>query len=62
MKRAELKPCPSCGRVPRLCYVCGEFFVVGKSDCPLCGEFKEMHATEEQETEAWNRKVFYEIF
>ena len=37
MKDAELKPCPKCGRVPRLSYVCGEFFVVGGSDCPMCG-------------------------
>lgn len=27
MKDVELKPCPKCGRVPRLSYVCGEFFV-----------------------------------
>ena len=54
---AELKPCPKCGCVPRLSYACGEFFVVGGSDCPMCGGLKEMHATEEQEAEAWNRRA-----
>ena len=54
---AELKPCPKCGCVPWVSYACGEFFVVGGSDCPMCGGFKEMHATEEQEAEAWNRRA-----
>ena len=29
----------------------------GRYDCPVCGGFKEMHATEEQELEAWNRRA-----
>lgn len=35
----ELKPCPKCGYFPQLSYACGEFFVVGGSDCPMCGGF-----------------------
>ena len=53
---AELKPCPKCGKVPLLSYACGEFFVVGIRDCPMCGGFDEMHATEDQEAEVWNRR------
>lgn len=26
------------------------------SDCPMCGGFDEMHATEDQEAEVWNRR------
>ena len=53
----ELKPCPKCGHFPQLSYACGEFFVVGRSDCPVCGGFNEMHASGEQEAEAWNRRA-----
>ena len=53
----DLKPCPKCWRVPELGYACGEFFVLGRSDCPMCGGFTEMHATEVQEAEAWNRRA-----
>lgn len=53
----ELKQCPKCGRFPQLSYACGEFFVLGRSDCPMCGGFAEMHASREQEAEAWNRRA-----
>lgn len=57
IKDIELKPCPKCGYFPRLNYACGEFFMIGKRDFPVCGGFKEIHATEEQELEAWNRRA-----
>lgn len=53
----ELKPCPKCGRFPQLSYACGEFFVLGRSACPMYGGFTEMHASREQEAEAWNRRA-----
>lgn len=55
---AELKSCPKCGKVPRIGYACGEFFVVGVVlNCPVCEGFTEMHSSEEAEIEAWNRSV-----
>lgn len=53
----ELKPCPKCGRRPSLGYACGEYFIVGGSDCPMCGGFNEMHASSKQEVEEWNRML-----
>lgn len=58
----ELKPCPKCGRRPIFGYACGEYFIVGKHEgCPVCDNFGEMHATEEQEAEAWNRRTTNEM-
>lgn len=52
----ELKPCPKCGRRPLIGYAYGEWFIVGQvGGCVVCDAFGEMHATEEQEAEAWNR-------
>ena len=53
----ELKSCPKCGLTPLLGYACGEFFIVGNIDCPMCWEFNEMHTSKEQEVEAWNGRV-----
>lgn len=57
---AELKPCPRCKRVPSIGYACGEYFVMSEDDdCPVCGVagFTEMHSSEEQEIQVWNRMV-----
>ena len=57
---AELKPCPQCGETPTIGYACGEWFVLPLSkpiDTCVCSSFAEMHATEEQEIEAWNRRA-----
>lgn len=52
----ELKPCPKCGRRPIFGYACGEYFIAGQHEgCPVCDNFGEMHASREQESEAWNR-------
>lgn len=52
----ELKPCPCCGLTPRIGYACGEHFIVGQvKDCPVCGDFSEMHTDEREEIKAWNR-------
>ena len=52
----ELKTCPKCGRKPAIGYVCGEYFVIGsETGCSVCDNFREMHASMEQEVEAWNR-------
>lgn len=56
----KLEPCPKCGGVPQIGYACGEYFIIGeKKDCTVCGvcSFVEMHASEEMEIEAWNRRV-----
>ena len=61
LKMTELKPCPKCGRRPLLGYACGEYFIVGKvRGCGVCDTFGEMHASREQEAEAWNRRAFDE--
>ena len=54
---AKLKPCPICRTVPKIGYACGEYFVSGDDDdCPGCGfAFTEMHSSEQQMREAWNR-------
>lgn len=57
---AKLKPCPRCRKVPSISYACGEYFIDSENDdCPVCGirGFVEMHSSEEQEIEAWNRRV-----
>lgn len=53
---AKLKPCPICGRVPKIGYACGEYLVSGDDDdCPGCGfAFTEMHSSEQKMIEAWN--------
>ena len=55
---AELKPCPQCGVPPHIGYCCGEYFIYGDDpECPYCGNsFTEMHASEQGEIEAWNRR------
>lgn len=54
----ELKPCTKCGRRPLLGYACGEYFILGQvGGCEVCDNFVEMHATREQEAEAWNRRA-----
>ena len=54
----ELKQCPKCGRRPLLGYACGEYFIVGQVEgCGVCDTFGEMHASIEQEAEAWNRRA-----
>ena len=54
----ELKQCPKCGRRPLLGYACGEYFIVGQVEgCGVCDTFGEMHASREQEAEAWNRRA-----
>ena len=54
----ELKQCPKCGRRPLLGYACGEYFIVGQVEgCGVCDTFGEMHASREQEVEAWNRRA-----
>ena len=54
---ADILPCPKCGEVPLIGYACGEYFVLPLSKpvgtC-ICSSFYEMHASEEQEIEAWN--------
>ena len=53
----ELNPCPKCGNRPLFGYACGEYFIVGQHEgCPVCDNFREMHASREQEAEAWNRR------
>lgn len=54
--REELNPCPKCGRRPMFGYACGEYFIVGHEGCQVCDNFREMHASREQEAEAWNRR------
>ena len=55
----ELKPCPCCGKIPKMGYACGEYLVYGEDDdCPGCGvAFTEMHSSECAEVEAWNRRA-----
>lgn len=54
---AELNKCPHCGKFPRTGYACGEYFIVGTVDCPVCDDFNEMHSSEMIEIEAWNRRA-----
>ena len=57
---AELKPCPQCGEVPEIGYACGEYFILPISKAIgtcVCSSFTEMHASKEQEIEAWNRRA-----
>lgn len=60
MRKTKVLPCPTCGEVPEIGYVFGEYFVL-PLDKPVgacvCSSFTEMHATREQEIEAWNRSV-----
>lgn len=46
--------CPICHVVPRIMYVCGEYFVVGSPSCPFCGRFIDMHSSYSQEVSTWN--------
>lgn len=57
---AEIKPCPKCGEVPIIGYACGEYFILPISKAIgacVCSSFAEMHASKEQEIEAWNRRA-----
>ena len=58
-KMVRLKPCPVCGKIPKLGYCCGEYFVAGEDpDCLGCGvAFTEMHSSPELEIDAWNRRA-----
>lgn len=53
----KIKPCPQCKRVPLIGYVCGEYFITSTPATCFCSSFTEMHASKEQEIEAWNREV-----
>lgn len=56
----KLEPCPNCGEVPEIGYACGEYFIFPVSKCVgacVCSSFLEMHSSEEQEIDAWNRSV-----
>lgn len=53
---AEIKPCPKCGEVPTIGYACGEYFILPISKAIgtcVCSSFTKMHASKEQEIEAW---------
>lgn len=53
----KVSPCPMCGQIPEIAYCMGEYFIVSQSEnkyC-LCNQFNEMHASEIQEIERWNR-------
>lgn len=56
----ELLPCPECGDVPEVGYACGEYFIMSTvhpvGEC-FCGNFTEMHSSEEKEIEVWNEAV-----
>lgn len=57
---AELKPCPQCGKTPILGYACGEYFILSLSKAIgtcVCSSFNEMHSSEEQEIDCWNRRA-----
>ena len=52
----KLTPCPVCGRIPKLGYACGEFFISDTGvGCGVCDEFPEMHSSEELVVKAWNK-------
>lgn len=54
----ELKQCPKCGRKPLIGYAYGVWFIEGQVEgCEVCDTFGEMHASKEQEVEAWNRRA-----
>lgn len=56
----KIKPCPQCKEVPLIGYACGEYFIMSLDKITgtcLCSSFIEMHSTEEQEIESWNRGV-----
>ena len=58
--KAKVKACPECGEVPMIGYCCGEFFVFHPSKVVgtcFCASFSEMHSSEVQEIDAWNRRV-----
>lgn len=53
---SKLKPCPKCGKVPRITYAFGKFFIVGMTaSCPVCGKFTEISYSEIIGIDAWNR-------
>lgn len=46
--------------MPEVGYACGEFFIMSAvhpvGEC-FCGNFTEMHSSEEKEIEVWNKAV-----
>lgn len=54
-KEIALIPCPECEHTPHIGYACGEYFIVGTAGCPVCGEITEMHSSEQDEGNLWNR-------
>ena len=53
----QINRCPVCNRTPCISYACGEHFIEGRDGCRFCGidgRFREMHASEEGEIDAWN--------
>ena len=57
MAMNKLKPCPKCGRVPRITYAFGKFFTIGNANCSVCGKFTEIPYLEVIEIDAWNREA-----
>lgn len=58
----KLSPCPMCGKIPKINYACGEYFIYPADECTctelcMCLLFNEMHSSEEQEIEVWNKWV-----
>lgn len=56
----NLKPCPKCGEIPEIGYVCGEYFIFPVSKCVgtcICSSFTETHSSKELVIEAWNRRA-----
>lgn len=46
----KLKKC--CNETPKICYVCGDYFVM----CRVCGRIGEEAAGEEDATKYWNKQ------
>lgn len=48
-----LKPCPHCDAPAKMCYVCGEYFVM----CTGCTCAGSICDTEQKAADAWNRRI-----
>lgn len=60
VSEAKLKPCPKCGETPEIGYCRGEYFIFHPAKVVgtcVCASFAEMHSSEQQEIEAWNRRA-----
>lgn len=53
----QINRCPVCNTTPRVGYACGEYFIIGHKDCRCCGNFFEMHSSEDAEIDSWNSAV-----